>query len=260
MSFFGGVWCGVWCGCVVWCVVGVWWCVWVNGGGGREGRGREGRGEGEEGTRRLSGRGGEGGGGGLGRRERGGRLLRFFFFSNIKMIIFPILFIIIDHNNSKKTIFGVIFIICLFSNGCLHTKRCQPSHHHFVSPGVHIALLNPCSPWHLPRARTAQSRPHNHGHWLKTPASFDRTGAQRQGQHWHGDARLRCGAVSLLLVGTAFSFLLGNGAPSPPTLLNCCVKLLSLPSLGGAVFSLFVLLLWGGGPPAPPQKEGFHLI
>ena len=37
----------------------------------------------------------------------------------------------------------------------------------------------------------AQSRPHNHGRWLKkkTPTSFDRTGAQRKGHHWHGDAR-----------------------------------------------------------------------
>ena len=142
----------------------------------------------------------------------------------------------------------MIFIICLFSYGCLHTKWCQPSHHHFVSPGVHIALLNPCSPWHLPRARTeppAQPRPLAKNTRKLRP---------------HGSPAPEVWCCFLLLVGTAFSFLLGNGAPSPPTLLNCCVKLLSLPSLGGAVFSLFVLLLWGGGPPAPPQKEGFHLI
>ena len=91
--------CGVVCG--VWYVVGVWWCVWVDGGGGSEGRGKEGRGEGggdAEGVRER----GRGWRWRFGEEERGCRLLRFFFFSNINMIIFLILFIIIDHNNSKK--------------------------------------------------------------------------------------------------------------------------------------------------------------
>ena len=63
------------------------------------------------------------------------------------MIIFLILFIIDDHNNSKKPIFGVIFIICLFSNGCLHPKWCPTSHHHFVSPSVRTSqIMQPLAP------------------------------------------------------------------------------------------------------------------
>ena len=63
-------------------VVGVWWCVWVNGGGGSEGRGEEGRGEGEDGTRRGSGRGREGGGLGR-RREEADYYVSFSFLISI---------------------------------------------------------------------------------------------------------------------------------------------------------------------------------